>query len=164
MKKLLTVLLIVGMCSSAWASNISTEAVLNKVADLNANCLVTRQVITPDGVQVPQRGTLTLFRDHRNTPDAAKPSAAGASDAVDLTGWNRAIIIISVDAVSGAGWELTPLFGDATVNKYFSGTTRTVSADAIFYVDVYGEDDFYMQCSGATGTDPMMTLYLIPSN
>lgn len=124
----------------------NTETVMNDVWDDDANALNVSTGVA--------RGTTTLVRGTLFRPDGGIPSSAVSADAVDMTGFKTALVSISCDT-SAQGWKITPLFGDSISNKYIPGSTTTVSGDTALFIIVNGEDDFYIQAEGATGTPAM---------
>lgn len=89
----------------------------------------------------------------------------GDDDQVDLTGWKRVKILADIGG-NESSWDLTPYYGNATVGKYFSGDTRTITSDdEIYTLDVNGEDEFILRAHNSqSSSSATLTLYLIPFN
>ena len=142
---------------------LSSAYVVADPSDINIETLLNR-VYNDDVTAIAgcKQGTQVTHRTAVGSADAGDPTIGSGEN---LSGWKKAIVVVSVDSTVGdVGWELTPLFGNSTTSKYAAGTTRTVSDDSIFTVDVRGEDDFYIKMEGAVGADPTATILLIPSN
>jgi hypothetical protein len=114
-------------------------------------------VATPStGTRVTHRATITDTND-------TYTYGSGDTERISLAGYKYAIVEIKISGAN-ASWDITPEFGDATASTYFKSTTRTVTRNERFVIEVDGETLFMIRCDNKQGTTPTITVYVTPFN
>lgn len=74
----------------------------------------------------------------------------------DLSGY-KYIVVETYMNTTGGTYDLTPLFGDATVANYTKGQKRTITGNERFVLEVDGESEFNILLDGKTGASNCTT-------
>lgn len=168
MKRVLVLLVIaVFMAGTAVASNIGVEPLLNNCYDatnnlLNMNVSSITSDVTTDSIAVDKSNTTITHRSHIITNDGTDPSAG---DAVDTAGYKYAIVYVSCNNVVGTGGcTVKPYLYDSISTLFYGGTSRTVSKDAAYVVEVNGQP-VYVSVDNLTGANGVATfIFVKPTN
>ena len=101
----------------------------------------------------------TAVITHRSAVNSDDSDVPAIGSGQDLTGF-QAVLVDIVLGGTNPEWDITPCFGDSTINAYTKGTKRHVAENSHFKVEVNGCTDFYVLCDGSSGTSPTITVYL----
>ena len=168
MKRLLIVLLILLIATPVFgdAQDVTVQTIMNSLYRVSADTYAYHGARTGS----------PIWHRYLTAPDPGGEPTSAAS--VSCRGYKNAFVICSADGTTGegSGWVLTPYIGfggdslstDSNAGgRFFGGTSRTISGDSIFKVEVGGSDFIYISCDGATdgaGTAPSLMLWIVPSN
>ena len=102
----------------------------------------------------------THLRAVNDADDAADPTIGTG---IDLSSFKY----VAVKCILGGttpSYDLTPLYGDSITSVYGHGEKRTVASTGadIFVIDALYSTDFYIKCDGKSGTNPTISIYLMP--
>lgn len=112
---------------------------------------------------VPSLGTRVTHRATITDTNDTYTYGSGDTERISLAGYKYAIVEIKISGAN-ASWDITPEFGDATASTYFKSTTRTVTRNERFVIEVDGETLFMIRCDNKQGTTPTITVYVTPFN
>lgn len=144
MRFLALVVAVLMVSGVAFASDISTENLLNRVYDSTNKTLKM--------YDRAERGTLTRIRV-ATTNDASTPTQGSG---IDCSGYSKVRVLVQTNGTTAV--RLTPLWGDSTYTTYFimSGDAKAnpdtysrqvVASTDSFILEVNGAPDFYFQVS-----------------
>jgi hypothetical protein len=105
------------------------------------------------------RGDMTLLRSAVASNDTAPTIGTG----INLSKYKKAKVDFTVTGTTPS-WTVTPLFGNALAGVYVNGTAMTITSNSTYEISVYNEDDFNITCTGMSGTNPTISVYVTPVN
>ena len=159
-KALLVVFMVLGLAIPVFA-NISLEPLVNQLYNSSSNTLRVEEK--------DFSGSIITHRSGISDDDRLNglPYSGGNNITIglgaDLTGFQKAVVHVKLSRDSGC--IITPMFGNATADRYFSGDDEQVTGDSAFLIDVNGSGDFFVSIrdvSNPNGT--LIDVFVIPTN